>query len=196
LSDFGLSKVLMLKGMSTTAEVTGSVRWMSPELLNGDIEIANTKSDVWAYGMTILASSVSFCDLLSLTFQFQEIMSGHVPYNEVTNDAAVMLRITLGHMPSRPGDSGIADDVWGICEKCWHIDPEQRPSMHDVFLEVASLVDMPLSGTDTGVPQHPQQNWKASFDSTLLHGSDSTSPQAGASRPEAVCDLHPDALER
>jgi serine/threonine protein kinase len=65
LSDFGLSKVLMLKGMSTTAEVTGSVRWMSPELLNGNIEVANTKSDVWAYGMTALVGSDSLCDLLS-----------------------------------------------------------------------------------------------------------------------------------
>ncbi|KAF8508158.1 kinase-like domain-containing protein, partial [Gautieria morchelliformis] len=115
LSDFGLSKVLMLKGMSTTADVTGSVRWMSPELLNGDIEIVNTKSDVWAYGMTVL-----------------EIVSGHVPYNEVTNDAAVICRITQGHIPSRPRDPGIADDVWGICQKCWHNEPELRPSMQHV----------------------------------------------------------------
>ncbi|KAF8508835.1 kinase-like domain-containing protein, partial [Gautieria morchelliformis] len=115
LSDFGLSKVLMLKGMSTTAEVTGSVRWMSPELLNGDIDIANTKSDVWAYGMTVL-----------------EIVSGHVPYNEVTNEAAVIYRITQGDIPLRPRDPGISDDAWGICQKCWHNEPELRPSMLNV----------------------------------------------------------------
>jgi serine/threonine protein kinase len=79
LSDFGLSKVLMLKGMSTTAEVTGSVRWMSPELLSGDIEIANTKGDVWAYGMTALVSSVSFYGFLSDAINFRRLCRGMYP---------------------------------------------------------------------------------------------------------------------
>lgn len=57
LSDFGLSKVLKLEGMTaTSSEVGGSLRWMSPELFHDNLH--STKSDVWAYAMTVLASSV------------------------------------------------------------------------------------------------------------------------------------------
>lgn len=59
LSDFGLSKVLKLEGMTATSELGGSLRWMSPELLHDD-DVHSAKSDVWAYAMTVLASSVSF----------------------------------------------------------------------------------------------------------------------------------------
>ena len=47
----------MLSGMTTTAELGGTLRWMSPELIDGDT--VSAKSDVWAYAMTVLASSMS-----------------------------------------------------------------------------------------------------------------------------------------
>jgi serine/threonine protein kinase len=49
----------MLKGMSTTTEFMSTLRWMSPELILGEVG-PNVKSDVWAYGMTVLASSVFY----------------------------------------------------------------------------------------------------------------------------------------
>jgi hypothetical protein len=66
--------------------------------------------------------------------------------------------------------------------------------MQDVFSEVASLVDVSQAGADTGVPPHSQQNRGTIFDSPLQQGNDPTSLQAPASRPEDICDLHPDAL--
>jgi serine/threonine protein kinase len=57
LSDFGLSKVLLLSGMTTTADMRGTLRWISPELIEG--ETISAESDVWAYAMTVLASPMS-----------------------------------------------------------------------------------------------------------------------------------------
>jgi serine/threonine protein kinase len=61
LSDFGLSRVLHeVRGMTTSSELAGSLRWMSPELLHDDSGVS-VSSDVWAYGMTVL---VRFFSLL------------------------------------------------------------------------------------------------------------------------------------
>ena len=43
--------------MTTSSDVGGSLRWMSPELFNG--EKRSVASDVWAYGMTMLVSDPS-----------------------------------------------------------------------------------------------------------------------------------------
>ena len=39
--------------MTTSSELVGSLRWMSPELLHDEGAIS-VNSDVWAYGMTVL----------------------------------------------------------------------------------------------------------------------------------------------
>lgn len=56
-TDFGLSRVHHDDlALTTTSEAAGSLRWMAPELFN-DVKV-NEASDVWAFGMTILVSSV------------------------------------------------------------------------------------------------------------------------------------------
>ncbi|KAF8589944.1 ras GEF [Ramaria rubella] len=122
LSDFGLSRVLKLEGMTTSSELAGSLRWMSPELLRDDV-VPSTSSDVWAYAMTIL-----------------EVMSGKLPYDEVKNTAAVLSLIHQGQVPLRPAERVVlTDEIWAICQKCWNIVPRQRPAMHAVFMEIQEI---------------------------------------------------------
>jgi serine/threonine protein kinase len=55
LTDFGLARILNdTRGMTTSSEVAGSLRWMSSELIRD--EMPRESSDVWAYGMTVLVS--------------------------------------------------------------------------------------------------------------------------------------------
>lgn len=63
ITDFGLSKLPVFDSMNTIPEFSGSIRWMSPEVLKEE-DVLDVKSDIWAYGMTILASLIS-CSLVS-----------------------------------------------------------------------------------------------------------------------------------
>jgi serine/threonine protein kinase len=56
IADFGLSRILGESGF-TTKSVSGTYRWMAPELLAPEGEYVpqvTTASDVWAFGMTVL----------------------------------------------------------------------------------------------------------------------------------------------
>jgi len=122
LSDFGLSRSLKVEDMSTTSELAGCLRWMSPELLVDHV-IASSSSDVWAFGMTVL-----------------EIMSGNRPYHEFKKDAVVLGQIKDGLTPLRPQGSAafslITDQLWTLCELCWALQPNQRPSMEKVTSQI------------------------------------------------------------
>ena len=54
LTDFGISRQIIASVSSTTTS-GGTLRWKAPELLN-DAGKENEKTDVWAFGMTLLVS--------------------------------------------------------------------------------------------------------------------------------------------
>ena len=57
LCDFGLSKIVGLKGFTTVAR--GTVPWMAPELLGSKEApcLLTWSSDIWAWGMTVYVGS-------------------------------------------------------------------------------------------------------------------------------------------
>jgi len=62
LSDFGLSFVVNSSfGMKAFSQnkPKGTIHWMSPELI--DLGRISAEADVWAFGMTALVRSSSFC---------------------------------------------------------------------------------------------------------------------------------------
>ncbi|KAF8526889.1 kinase-like domain-containing protein [Hysterangium stoloniferum] len=117
LTDFGLSRILDgTVGVTTSSNVAGSLRWMSHELINN--QKADKKSDVWAFGMTVL-----------------EILTGEQPYAEIKLDPAVLMLIIKGIFPSRPKASfapALTDEMWKICCLCWRLDPKKRPHIHEI----------------------------------------------------------------
>ncbi|KAF8517273.1 kinase-like protein, partial [Hysterangium stoloniferum] len=121
LTDFGLSRLvgdITMTGLTTSSNVGGSLHWMAPELLRN--VTPNNKSDVWAFGMTIL-----------------EMVTGKPPYFETTNDPAVILNITGGTIPSRPELSAalfLSDHLWDLCRQCWRLDPQERPLIQQIEL--------------------------------------------------------------
>lgn len=58
LSDLRLSKIIKAEGVHKSTDIVGSLRWISPELIRYDTE-PDSASDVWAYGMTVLVSTLT-----------------------------------------------------------------------------------------------------------------------------------------
>ncbi|KIJ47194.1 hypothetical protein M422DRAFT_89317, partial [Sphaerobolus stellatus SS14] len=117
IPDFGLWRLLKESGLglTTSSNTAGSLRWMAPELLRGDLTKVNKESDVWAFGMTIL-----------------EVMSGEHPFSEIKIDAAVFGQLINGTLPRKPLE--LTDPVWKICHNCWILDPACRVDMPKVAI--------------------------------------------------------------
>jgi len=126
LADFGLLTIVSDHTTFTTSSSSanaGTIRWMSPELLDperfGFEKCRRTKeSDCYALGMVIL-----------------EVLSGQVPFSRV-GPLIVMRKVIDGDRPGRPrGAEGpwFTDDLWEMLELCWSPLPRSRPAVEVVF---------------------------------------------------------------
>ena len=122
----GFSLITLVPGQSTFLSSwadAGTVRWMSPELLNpekfGLSRRQQTKeSDCYALGMVAY-----------------ETLSGCAPFG--TNRPFTVLRKILdGEHPERPqGEAGelFTDDIWNVLDCCWDTEPRERASARDML---------------------------------------------------------------
>ncbi|KMQ91292.1 alk tyrosine kinase receptor-like protein [Lasius niger] len=108
------------------------IKWMPPEsFLDG---IFTTKTDVWAFGVLLW-----------------EIMSfGYMPYTGCAN-REVMSMVTSGGRLEKP--AGCPDPIYGIMTRCWHPQPDDRPS----FSTIAERIGYCLQDPD--VINHPTPNF-------------------------------------
>ena len=140
LADFGLLTIVSDSThpvTTTSSSVAGTMRWMSPELLDPERfgsknGLPTKESDCYALGMVIL-----------------EILTGKVPF-PCCNNLVVMRKIVEGEQPERPqGPEAVrfTDDLWGMLERCWLPKPELRPTIEGVLerLEQGSATWEPLS---------------------------------------------------
>jgi len=124
LADFSL--ITLIPDQSTflsTCIDGGTVRWMSPELLDPEKfglkkSHPTPESDCYALGMVIY-----------------EIISGCPPYG--TDGSFIILRKVLdGERPERPqGEAGklFTDSIWDIAEQCWKTIPKERANARAVL---------------------------------------------------------------
>ncbi|KAH7322358.1 kinase-like domain-containing protein [Rhizoctonia solani] len=121
--------------LSSSSPLAGTMRYMSPELLDPDSARPSTAADMWAYGCVAL-----------------EILCRVQPYHETTSDVVVAELIKSGQPPSDrprgPRGSLINDGLWNVLSSCWHAQ-DWRPTAH-MFLE--ELTRMLNSGE---VPRSP-----------------------------------------
>ena len=140
LADFGLLTIVSDSTHPVTTSstsVAGTMRWMSPELLdperfNSKTGLPTKESDCYALGMVIL-----------------EVLTGKVPF-PCCNNLVVMRKIVEGEQTERPqGPEAVwfTDDLWRMLERCWLPKPELRPTVEGVLecLEQGSATWEPLS---------------------------------------------------
>ncbi|KAF9245404.1 kinase-like domain-containing protein, partial [Melanogaster broomeanus] len=146
IADFGLSVLLTELGGSTFAtsvQAKGTLRWAAPENLYLNIQISGdntenvprvpptTQSDIYSFGRIML-----------------QVLTGKVPYHYYPADAPVVLAISRGENPQRPGLATITDHRWAFIQKCWSTvdEGQSRPSDEEVVEFMRDeLVQMVLS---------------------------------------------------
>ncbi|KAG6817813.1 hypothetical protein H0H87_003221 [Tephrocybe sp. NHM501043] len=146
LSDFGLTVFGDATVATHSSNPHGSVRWMAPELLNPEIFdmerfIKTRASDVYAFACVCLEVGIPFFRCLADDFSHytMKLYTGHHPFVEAANDAAVIYRVMMAQRPALrlalPGEEtdfvmpGHAEEV---VEWCWKHQPGDRPEIMDV----------------------------------------------------------------
>ena len=146
LADFGLLTIASDPTLFTASNSTaghGTIRWMSPELIDPeyfglDDSPPTKESDCYALGMVVY-----------------EVLSGRVPFTTLRH-MVVAREVVKGKRPTRPEGAErelFADDLWEILGLCWATEPTSRPDIKSVFdyLERASRSWKPPPRANTGV---------------------------------------------
>jgi serine/threonine protein kinase len=116
IADFGVARVMDTMGVMTAE--TGTYRWMAPEV----IEHApyNNKADVFSFAIVLW-----------------ELLTGKVPYSEMTPLQAAVGVVQKGLRPQIPSNCPPA--LAGVMQECWQRNPEARPSFENLKSRVEEL---------------------------------------------------------
>ncbi|KIO33994.1 hypothetical protein M407DRAFT_227190, partial [Tulasnella calospora MUT 4182] len=114
LCDFGLARLHEDSGfgrLETSTGFKGSIRWCSPEVINGGPR--SLSSDVYSWAWLVW-----------------EIMTGRLPYEGASADYVIIRQIFESPIPQVDGASRLSDclQVWELMTRCWNVDPLQRPT--------------------------------------------------------------------
>jgi len=109
---------------------------------------------VWIFQTFLLANC-------SISLIFLKIFSGDIPFHELSNDCAVLLKVVNGIRPSRPTEvsktQGLDNDIWQLIETCWDHQPNTHPRAVEVVLFFLPRLTQPRA----------VQTWDKSFVSRL-----------------------------
>ncbi|KAG8947070.1 hypothetical protein FRC03_001202 [Tulasnella sp. 419] len=113
ITDFGLSRIMEEghSGWTTSTGISGTHRWMAPELLLTERSNPTTEADVYSVTLLVL-----------------EIYTGKIPFPHL--DAAPFFRaIVAEKSPQRSHYSPFdpPEDVWQVFERGWSFEPDLRP---------------------------------------------------------------------
>ncbi|KAG8944765.1 hypothetical protein FRC03_001916 [Tulasnella sp. 419] len=113
ITDFGLSRIMEEghTGWTTSTGVSGTHRWMAPELL-----------------LTERCKPTTAADVYSVTLLVLEIYTGKIPFPHL-GDAPFFRAIVAEKSPERSHYSPFdpPEDVWQVFEHGWSFQPDQRP---------------------------------------------------------------------
>ncbi|KAH0791828.1 TKL family protein kinase [Histomonas meleagridis] len=104
ICDFGLVR---LKSYAPMTGLIGTTQWMAPEIL-----MCSTSYDVAA-------------DVYSFGIVLWELLTGEIPYKDVTTGNLPYLVVQEGLRPTIP--SGTPKDLENLITSCWSQDPKKRP---------------------------------------------------------------------
>ncbi|EGD76845.1 TK protein kinase [Salpingoeca rosetta] len=108
VADFGLARV-STAGVADPGKLP--IKWTAPEVLRQ--KVSTSKSDVWSFGVTVW-----------------EIYSfGRTPYPRMSQKEVVE-KVAKGYRMEKPEDC--PEVIYEIMQKCWHIEPLQRPTFNSL----------------------------------------------------------------
>ncbi|KAG6811475.1 hypothetical protein H0H92_007247 [Tricholoma furcatifolium] len=132
IADFGLSQIQDQVSSSmnitrTSADrVGGTARWMAPELLLG--KGLNKPADVYSFALTA----------------WELYTKGSIPYGNVLSARQLSVLVQRGERPERP--LKMDDGVWKLTQKCWRLEPTERPHFVEIEWTLGVLMSRKASG--------------------------------------------------
>ncbi|KAG8989277.1 hypothetical protein FRB90_002330 [Tulasnella sp. 427] len=161
LCDFGLARIREDSGferLETSTGFKGSIRWCSPELINGDPR--SPHSDVYAWAWLVW-----------------EIMTGKLPYEGTSAEYAIIVKIFEGPRPHVDGESRLSDclQVWELMTRCWESEPGERPTSGMCRTAITILPRCPPTLADQARSPELLENlgdlesWKGNYDEGLAY---------------------------
>ena len=107
IADFGLTRIIDESNYHAKVGTKLPIKWTAPEAIF--YNIYSVKSDVWSFGIFVM-----------------ELMThGRSPYHGMSK-AEVLENLPLGYRMPRP--DLCPESLYEIVLKCWHEDPETRPT--------------------------------------------------------------------
>ncbi|KAJ7191690.1 kinase-like domain-containing protein [Mycena pura] len=131
ISDFGISKILNLRGFTTPRANVGTLPYMAPELF----WIVNSDAHQEKFPSTTKSSDVYSFGLLALEILTSESLKRRPTRPFATMEMFAELR------PKRTDYANaiwVSADTWAVLDKCWAFAPEVRPSISDVRQQLSS----------------------------------------------------------
>lgn len=111
LTDFGLSTIKPKHvGMS------GTIAWMAPELMSGKQSVTK-ESDVYSFGMLLW-----------------ELVTQKIPFED--SSPSLIKEWVLNQHVRETIPESCSTEFKSLIEKCWAIDPRQRPTMNEVVTQL------------------------------------------------------------
>ncbi|KAJ8515889.1 hypothetical protein ONZ45_g6752 [Pleurotus djamor] len=133
ITDFGLSQLQdQVSSLASRSKVSGTLRWMAPELLDG--ERLSRPADVYSFALL-----------------GWELYTGVVPFGHIPERAFVRKVVDKQERPERPDN--VDDEIWELLQKCWVHEPSERPPFAFVQTQLRSMLIRGLSS-----PLSPRSN--------------------------------------
>ncbi|XP_024083123.1 macrophage colony-stimulating factor 1 receptor 2-like, partial [Cimex lectularius] len=122
IADFGMSRNVRDTGQIYEQRPNRGampIRWMAPESLH--FSLFTHKSDVWSFGILL----------------WEIITLGSTPYNTM-GAREVMHHVREGYRLEKP--KHCRSEFFRVLTKCWHNDPEKRPSFSELKSDIGNLL--------------------------------------------------------
>ena len=154
----------------TTVYPGGTIRWMSPEMLDpthfGSNGRPTRESDCYALGMVVYEVSRLRSPRWSLIYGSQ-VLTGLLPFHHLCAFAPVTA-VLRGKRPEKPVDAkslGFSDTLWGLVQLCWGESISDRPTVQQLLycLSLNSLAWVPprvypIATVDTSKITYPDSS--------------------------------------
>lgn len=77
-------------------------------------------------------------------------MTGRLPFPEAKYDSTVILGLIRGQLPERKSCPEVNDKIWDLLQRCWSMEPGDRPSMRSIALALDIMLLSPSPTLDVG----------------------------------------------